>query len=221
MLMSNQCRLNLNKSFMLTELQNLVIASHNRGKINEFKSLLQGYSMQVSAQRDYALAEVDEIGLTFVENAILKARHCAQQTEMPALADDSGLAVVALGGQPGVHSARYVSADASAEGRNIHLLKALENVHDEHRQACFHCVLVLLPRWDDPAPIVAHGSWLGSIARVARGTSGFGYDPVFIPDGLAVTVAELSMAYKNRNSHRAKAWQLLESCSGCLSIANK
>jgi len=194
---------------MSSEDRSLVIASGNAGKVAEFRQLLRGYPFEVQAQGDFNVSRAPEPAMTFVENALHKARHCARHTGLPSLADDSGLVVEFLGGAPGVHSAHYAGKDIGAAARNTHLLAALEDAPAGRRQAYFHCVLVLLRGAGDPAPLLAQGSWHGRIAQAARGTAGFGYDPIFIPDGHEVTVAELGPVWKNRMSHRFRAWNAL------------
>ena len=161
------------------------------------------------AQTELGVESAEETGLTFIENAILKARHAAQITGLPAIADDSGLAVDALGGAPGIYSARYAGVDASDQHNLDKLLQALEQVPDGERQAQFHCVLVYVRHAADPTPLVFHGSWAGEITRAAAGEGGFGYDPIFYVPALGKTAAELSKDEKRAVSHRGKALTLL------------
>ncbi|MFC7301318.1 RdgB/HAM1 family non-canonical purine NTP pyrophosphatase [Cognatiluteimonas weifangensis] len=187
----------------------LVLASGNAGKLAELRALLGADRWRLRAQSDFGLAEVEETGLTFVENALLKARHAARATGLPALADDSGLCVDALGGAPGLHSARYGGGHGDA-GRNIaRLLHELDGVPDAARTARFYCVLVLLRAADDPQPIIAEGSWPGRILAAPRGTRGFGYDPVFFDPEHGCSAAELEPAIKNAASHRGRALAVL------------
>ena len=178
-----------------------ILASNNSKKIAELAAILARFGMEIKAQRDYGIEEIPETGLTFVENALIKARHAARQSGLPAIADDSGLCVPALGGAPGIYSARY-SGEGDA-GNNRKLLAALENVQD--RRAYYVCLIVYLRHADDPLPIIAQGLWHGTIALEARGDGGFGYDPLFVPAGDSRTAAEYSAAEKNSISHRARA----------------
>ncbi|WP_375192530.1 RdgB/HAM1 family non-canonical purine NTP pyrophosphatase [Marinobacter sp.] len=189
--------------------EKLVIASNNKGKIAELTELLAPLGMTPVAQGELGVGEADEPAVTFVENAILKARHAARATGLPALADDSGLAVDALGGRPGVRSARFAGDEASDEDNVQALLEALAEVEDERRGAQFHCVLVYLRHADDPTPIICHGRWPGTILRAPRGDGGFGYDPVFLAPEHNCSAAELSRAEKGRISHRGRALRLL------------
>lgn len=189
--------------------EKLVIASNNKGKIAELTELLAPLGMTPVAQGELGVGEADEPAVTFVENAILKARHAARATGLPALADDSGLAVDALGGRPGVRSARFAGDEASDEDNVQALLEALAEVEDERRGAQFHCVLVYLRHADDPTPIICHGRWPGTILRAPRGDGGFGYDPVFLAPEHNCSAAELSRAEKGRISHRGRALALL------------
>jgi XTP/dITP diphosphohydrolase len=188
-----------------------VLATANRGKVTELKSLLAENglaSLAVSAQADLGVESAPETGITFVENALLKARHAARATGRPAIADDSGLCVAALGGAPGVRSARFAGADAD-ERANVEKLLAALAAEPNQRSARFHCVLVALEEAEDPAPLIACGTWDGVIARVPAGSGGFGYDPVFFDPTLGRTAAELPVAVKNRVSHRGAALKAL------------
>lgn len=187
----------------------LVIASNNKGKISEFAHLLAPLNLVPVPQGELGVSEAEEPAVTFVENAILKARHAARVTGLPALADDSGLAVDALGGAPGVRSARYAGASASDSDNVNALLEAMAQVPDNQRGAQFHCVLVYLQHADDPTPIICHGRWPGSILRAPQGEGGFGYDPVFLCPEKNCSAAELSREEKNRLSHRGRALALL------------
>ena len=190
-------------------MQKVVLATGNPGKVRELADLLADFGLNIVAQTDLGVESAEETGLTFIENAILKARHAAAITGLPAIADDSGLAVDALGGAPGIYSARYAGADASDQQNLEKLLVALQDLPDGQRQAQFHCVLVYLRHAEDPTPLVCHGSWSGEIAREPAGEGGFGYDPVFFVPTLGKTAAELSKAEKHAVSHRGKALALL------------
>ncbi|WP_038905529.1 XTP/dITP diphosphatase [Dickeya zeae] len=190
-------------------MQNVVLATGNAGKVRELAGLLADFGLDVVAQTTLGVDSAEETGLTFIENAILKARHAARATGLPAIADDSGLAVNALGGAPGIYSARYAGEDASDQQNLDKLLAVLDNVPDEQRQASFHCVLVYLRHADDPTPLVCHGSWQGVIIRAPVGAGGFGYDPIFFVPQLGKTAAELSREEKNAHSHRGQALRQL------------
>lgn len=191
--------------------QQLVIASNNKGKIAELTELLAPLGLIPIAQGELGVGEAEEPAVTFVENAILKARHAARETGLPALADDSGIAVDALGGLPGVRSARFAGENATDPDNVDALLDALKDVPDEDRGAQFHCVLVYLRHADDPTPIICHGRWPGRILREPRGDGGFGYDPIFLAPEHNCSAAELSRAEKGRIGHRGRALaQLLE-----------
>lgn len=161
-------------------MQKVVLATGNAGKVRELASLLSDFGLDVVAQTDLGVDSAEETGLTFIENAILKARHAAQITGLPAIADDSGTAVNALGGAPGIYSARYSGEDATDQQNTEKLLHTLRDVPDDQRQAQFHCVLVYMRHADDPTPLVCHGSWPGVITREPAGNGGFGYDPIFL-----------------------------------------
>ncbi|HBR2088903.1 TPA: XTP/dITP diphosphatase [Klebsiella quasipneumoniae subsp. quasipneumoniae] len=190
-------------------MQKVVLATGNAGKVRELASLLEDFGLDIVAQTELGVESAEETGLTFIENAILKARHAAQITGLPAIADDSGLAVDALGGAPGIYSARYAGVDASDQQNLEKLLDALQDVPDDQRQAQFHCVLVYLRHAEDPTPLVCHGSWPGVIARKAAGQGGFGYDPIFFVPSEGKTAAELSREEKSAISHRGLALKLL------------
>ena len=187
-------------------LKRLIIASHNPGKIREFQAVL-GHRWQVCPQTDLNVGEVEETGSTFVENALIKARHACARTRCAALADDSGLVVPALGGAPGLRSARY--SGGGDEANNALLLRNMATLEAKDRAAFYLAVVVLLEHADDPTPLIAEGRWHGRIATVPRGTGGFGYDPLFVADGYERHAAELSAEEKNRVSHRAVAVQQL------------
>jgi XTP/dITP diphosphohydrolase len=186
-----------------------VLATANRGKVAELTALLAeaGLPLTVTAQSELAVAAPEETGVTFVENALLKARHAARATGLPAMADDSGLVVPALGGAPGVRSARF-AGDGGDAANVAKLLAALADPALD-RRAAFHCALVALEHPDDPAPLIATGSWQGAIAREPKGRGGFGYDPVFFDSRLGRTAAELAPRQKNAVSHRGAALRRL------------
>lgn len=187
----------------------VVLASNNLGKVGELQALLAPYGVRVLPQTAFAIPEVEETCPTFVENALLKARNAACYTGLPALADDSGLEVDALGGAPGIYSARYAGPNASDTENNAKLLKALADLQGEERRARFRCVLVFLRHAFDPSPIIAEGTWEGIIAHEPRGEGGFGYDPVFYLPELKRTAAELTPQEKNALSHRGQALRQL------------
>jgi XTP/dITP diphosphohydrolase len=187
----------------------LVLASGNEGKLEEFRALLAGKGFEVRAQAEFGVEDVEETGLTFIENALLKARHACRATGLPALADDSGICVDALDGAPGLYSARYAGGHGDAERNIDRLLRELADVPDERRGAHFVCVLALLRHAEDPQPIVVEGRWDGVIAHARRGTGGHGYDPVFLDPAHGQTAAEMALDFKNRISHRGQALALL------------
>ena len=183
----------------------VVLASGNAGKLAELRALLADTGLEVVAQSELGVGDTDEPAATFVENALLKARHAARLTGLPALADDSGLCVDALGGAPGLHSARYAGVHGDHAGNIAKLLAALRDQPEAARGAHFHCTLVLLRHADDPAPLLAEGRWRGRILTAPRGAGGFGYDPVFLDPDSGLSAAELPSAQKNRISHRGRA----------------
>lgn len=187
----------------------LVLASHNTGKLAEFRQLLGGQGIEVLPQAALGIPDIEETGLSFVENALLKARHASQLAGLPALADDSGLCVDALGGAPGLYSARYAGSDGDAQANILKLLDALADIPDEHRQAHFHCTLALLRHPADPAPLLCEGRWYGRILHEPRGEEGFGYDPVFFDEASGGSAAELSREEKAAVSHRGQAMRQL------------
>ena len=187
----------------------LVLASGNPGKLREIGELLQPLAIQVVSQAQLGIEEADEPHDTFLENALAKARHASRAAGLPALADDSGLSVPALGGDPGVHSAYYAGREGGREERDRrNNEKLLRNLKDD-RRAYYTCVMVLVQNAEDRNPLVAEGTWHGEIARSARGANGFGYDPLFYVPALKKTAAELDPAHKNRISHRGLALQKL------------
>ena len=187
--------------------QTLILASNNAGKLREFASLLEPLGMRVEAQGAHGVPEADEPHKTFVENALEKARHASRLTGLPALADDSGVCVNALGGAPGVLSARYAGEPKSDERNNARLVADLAPHAD--KSAYYYCVLVYVRHADDPQPVIADGRWNGLILAQPRGDSGFGYDPYFLLPELGLTAAEMPAADKNRLSHRGQALRLL------------
>ena len=190
-------------------MKKIVLATGNKGKVAELQDLLAPQAWQLVAQTELAVADAEETGLSFIENAILKARHAAQQTGLPALADDSGLAVDALGGAPGIYSARYAGHGASDAANIEKLLAALAEVPTAERQASFHCVLAFMRHAEDPCPLVCHGQWRGTITTQPMGEQGFGYDPIFWLNDLQCTAAQLAPAQKRALSHRGQALQQL------------
>ena len=188
--------------------QQLVLASNNPGKLAEFGELLALLGLTPVSQGSLGVSAAEEPALTFVENAILKARHAARASGLPALADDSGLAVDALGGAPGIYSARYADGQGDA-ANNAKLLEAMKGVPDEQRGARFICALALVRHADDPVPIICEGAWEGRILHAAQGEHGFGYDPLFLVPELGVSSAELPAEQKNQLSHRAWAMAVL------------
>ncbi|MCF1427385.1 MAG: RdgB/HAM1 family non-canonical purine NTP pyrophosphatase [Shewanella sp.] len=188
-------------------MKQIVLASGNQGKLNEFAQMLKNFQVEVLPQSQFDVADVAETGTTFVENAIIKARHAAQITGLPAIADDSGLEVDALDGAPGIYSARY-SGEAATDVKNYQkLLHALTNI--EQRTARFQCVLVYMRHAKDPTPVICQAGWEGQIALAPAGDNGHGYDPVFIPEHEQRSVAEMTGEEKNAVSHRGKALALL------------
>lgn len=185
------------------EVQKLVIASNNPGKLREIGHLLEPLGIEVLPQSAFDIAEVDEPHCTFIENALAKARHASKCSGLPALADDSGICVNALHGEPGIHSARYAGEPKSDERNNQKLVEALTSQSD--RNAHYYCVMVLVRHAGDPQPIIADGAWHGEIILQPRGSGGFGYDPYFYLPQLGRTSAELPLEQKNRISHRGQA----------------
>ena len=187
----------------MDKLKKLVIASNNQGKLREINTLLEPLAIEAVPQSDFNAGEVDEPYVTFVENALTKARHASRCSGLPALADDSGICVSALGGAPGVTSARYAGEPKSDERNNLKLIGMLKN--QSNRRAYYYCVIVLVRHADDPQPIIVDGSWYGEIVDQPRGEGGFGYDPYFFLPEFGKTSAELSAEQKNRISHRGQA----------------
>jgi len=187
----------------------VVLASSNPGKVREFNELLAGHRIEVVPQSQFGVQDADETGLTFVENAILKARNAARHTGLPAIADDSGLEVDALKGAPGIYSARYAGAGAGDQANLEKLLAELEDVPEAGRSARFRCLMVYLRHADDPTPLICQGTWEGRILTTPRGSNGFGYDPVFFVPTHDCSAAELEPVVKNALSHRGQALRQL------------
>ena len=187
----------------------LVAATGNRGKLAELERLLDGLGWEVVAQSAFGVEPPPEDGLTFVENALIKARHAAERTGRPALADDSGIVVDALGGAPGVHSARYAGEGGDDAANNEKLLRALAGVPEAERTARFECAVVWLRDPRDPVPLIARGTWEGRVLDAPRGTNGFGYDPLFLDPATGCTAAELPPDRKDALSHRGQALRAL------------
>ena len=188
--------------------QRIVLASGNRGKLSEFSELLADRDIAVVPQSDFGVPDAEETGLTFVENAILKARNAASHTGLPAIADDSGLEVDYLNGAPGIYSARY-AGEGGSDANNAKLLEALRDVTETQRSARFQCLLVYLRHADDPTPLICQGTWEGRILTGARGEAGFGYDPLFYVPDEGCSAAELPASRKNAISHRGQALRCL------------
>ncbi len=190
-------------------MKKLVLASSNPGKLRELSALLKDSDYQIIPQADFNVPEVAETGTTFVENAIIKARHAAQYTDCPAVADDSGIVVDALNGEPGVYSARFAGNNASDDANNALLVEKLRSIPEAKRSAHYQAVFVYMRNAADPSPIICEGSWEGRIVLEAKGSGGFGYDPYFYLPEYGCTSAELSADEKNRISHRGQALRLL------------
>ncbi|MEQ7868980.1 RdgB/HAM1 family non-canonical purine NTP pyrophosphatase [Xanthomonas sp. WHRI 6108] len=199
-------------------MKQLVLASGNAGKLEELRAMLADLPLRIVEQGELGVDDVPETGLTFVENALIKARHASAVTGLPALADDSGLIVDALGGAPGLYSARYAGSPTDAQANNAKLLDAMRAVPAERRSARFYAVIVLLRHPEDPQPLIAEGSWEGVITTEPRGTGGFGYNPVFLDPLHGLTAAEMDTALKNRLSHRAVALATLQHKLHALSL---
>lgn len=187
-----------------------VLATGNSGKLEEMRAVLSALPIELVAQSELGINSAEETGLTFVENALIKARHAARESGLPALADDSGLIVSALGGAPGLITAHYAGVHGDSAANIAKLLGAMADVPPHLRQACFYSVIVLLRNPDDPEPIIAEGRWSGSILTSPRGNGGFGYDPVFLDPATGQSAAELSAADKNQRSHRGRALARLQ-----------
>ncbi|ETS29827.1 non-canonical purine NTP pyrophosphatase, RdgB/HAM1 family [Photorhabdus temperata] len=190
-------------------MQKVVLATGNLGKVRELAQLLADFGLDIVAQTELGVDSAEETGLTFIENAILKARHAAQITGLPAIADDSGLSVDILGGAPGIYSARYAGESATDQQNLAKLLDTMKDIPNDQRQAQFNCVLVYIRHAEDPTPLVFHGRWPGIIAHEPAGNGGFGYDPIFYVPELGCTAAELSGEQKNAVSHRGQALKMM------------
>lgn len=195
--------------------QQIVLASGNKGKLAELQNALTGFDVELIPQGEFDVEDADETGLSFIENAILKARHASLATGLPALADDSGLEVDALLGAPGIYSARYSGTESHGgqnkdENNNLKLLKELKGVQIENRNARFHCVLAFVRHAKDPNPIICQGAWEGRIQESLDGEGGFGYDPLFFVEALNKTAAKMSKEEKNQISHRGQAIKILK-----------
>ncbi len=188
-------------------MKKLVIASNNPGKLREFQHMLAPLGIEVLTQAQLGISEAEEPHVTFIENALAKARHVSRESGLPALADDSGICVAALGGAPGVYSARYAGEPKSDERNNQKLLQDMHSVAD--RRAHYYCVLVMVRHADDPQPVIAEGEWHGEIAQTEQGEGGFGYDPLFWLPELGKTSSELTRDEKHEISHRGKAMRVL------------
>lgn len=196
---------------MTKDLRQVVLASGNPGKLKEFQHLLAALDIKMLPQSDFQVEPVEETGLTFVENAILKARHAAEISGLPVIADDSGIEVDALKGQPGIYSARFAGEAASDADNNQKLLEQLQGLPSVQRTARFHCVLVYMRHAQDPVPLICHGAWEGYILEEPRGEHGFGYDPLFLVPSAHCSAAEMPKEKKNQVSHRGQAmFQLVE-----------
>ena len=186
-------------------LRRLVVATGNRGKLAEIRDVFAGTGIELVGQSELGISDANETGTTFVENALIKARHASRAAGLPALGDDSGICVDALGGAPGLVSARYAGVHGDSAANIARLLAALAGIEDGRRSAHFHCTIVLLQGADDPAPLIAEGRWQGRILNAPRGALGFGYDPIFFDPALGKGAGELEPAVKNRVSHRGQA----------------
>jgi len=196
----------------------LVLASHNAGKLRELRAMLADLPMQIVSAAEAGVGDVPETGLTFVENALIKARAACQASGLPAIADDSGLIVDALGGAPGLYSARYAGSPTDDAANNAKLLHDLRDVPAARRTARFFAVIVLLRHATDPQPLICEGRWEGVILDAPRGSNGFGYNPVFLDPAHGLTAAEMEPALKNTLSHRARALQQLRQQLGSLAL---
>ncbi len=195
---------------MSNNMKSIVLASGNPGKLREFAQILAEFELDVVPQSQFNVPEVPETGLSFVENALIKARNAAQHTQLPAMSDDSGIEVDALKGAPGIYSARFAGAGASDEDNNALLLEKLKGVPDEQRTARYHCVIVYMHHANDPMPLICQGTWEGRILPEPRGEHGFGYDPFFYVPTHDCASAELPPDVKNQLSHRGQALRALQ-----------
>ncbi len=195
-------------------MQKIVLASSNQGKLKELRDIFQTTQVQLVPQSEFGVTDADETGLSFVENAIIKARNASMATGLPSLSDDSGIEVDALNGAPGIYSARYagVSGEKADTANNEKLLQALANVPDHKRTARFQCVIVYMRHGEDPTPLICQGTWEGHILRSAEGVNGFGYDPLFYVPTHDCASAQLDKVVKNSLSHRGQALRQLMQC---------
>ncbi len=200
------------------KIERVILASNNQGKLRELNELLAEHHIEVISQREFDIPDAVENGLSFVENAIIKARHASALSGLPAIADDSGLEVDALNGEPGIHSARYAGEHGDDAANNRKLLEALANVPDGERTARFQCIMVFMRHAKDPTPLICQGTWEGRILREPRGENGFGYDPLFWVAEENASAAELPAAIKNSQSHRGKALRDLMSRLSALGL---
>ncbi len=189
--------------------EKIVLASNNAGKVREINQLLSDQQIQVVPQKEFGIGDIEETGLTFVENAILKARNAAKESGLAAIADDSGLEVDALKGAPGIYSARFAGSDCNDQDNNIKLLESLKDIPEQKRTARFQCVMIYLRHEEDPTPIICQGTWEGRILQTPSGENGFGYDPLFFVPERNCSSAELPAATKNQLSHRGQALRKL------------
>lgn len=187
----------------------IVLASNNSGKAREFGEILAPLGIEIHLQKEFAVPEVEENGLSFIENALIKARNASKHSNLPALADDSGLCVDALNGAPGIYSARYCGKWGDDKANNDKLLEALKDVSEDKRTARYFVALAFVRSYDDPVPVVVTASWEGSIGFKPMGQNGFGYDPLFVVTGRSCTAAQIPHQIKNVISHRARALSLL------------
>jgi len=190
-------------------MQQIVLATGNEGKVKEFKQMLSEQPFEILRQSEFNVSDVEETGLTFVENAILKARHVAEVSGLPTIADDSGIEVDALDGAPGIYSARYAGPGATDKDNLDKLLQDIESIDEQHRTARFRCVLVLMRHAKDPTPIICQGTWDGTLLRQPVGDNGFGYDPIFWLEENQCTSAQLAPEIKDQLSHRGQALRQL------------
>jgi len=196
-------------------MEKIILATNNAGKIKEYQHLLSKLAYKIIPQTEYDIPEVDETGLTFIENAIIKARHAAKHSGLAAIADDSGLCIDALHGKPGIHSARFSGKSKDMTANIAKVLEQLKDTPTEQRQAQFQCVIAFLRSPEDPTPIVCQANWQGVILEKPQGEGGFGYDPIFYVPSHQCSAAELNLAEKSRISHRGQALQQLISCMKC------
>lgn len=187
----------------------IILASGNAGKIQELQASLKQLNLQIIPQKDFGLSDIEETGLTFVENALIKARFASEETGLPAIADDSGLEVPALKGEPGIYSARYAGVNCSSKDNIEKLLEEMLNLPENQRIASFYCTLVYLAHPEDPTPLICEGRWHGLILKAPQGEKGFGYDPIFFDTTHQCSAAEMPLDLKNQISHRGQALKKL------------